>query len=211
MGTGANKTYIERNASGQTVWGRGQGEFVYNGSSTKYEDNGLTDGITYYYQAWSFTTWTYNPVVSHYSDDNDSDKATTPQVDISIGVTPSTWDQGTILIGSSNATTGFYFNLTNQGSVPIIVQIKATNATNATTGAKWNLTGSSGLNNFSFQYNKSGDVSWTTINLTYDTFVLNLPATGTDWKTFDLNLIMATSSSTGDPLSFSITFKSVVA
>jgi hypothetical protein len=208
-GMGANNTYIERNASGQTIWTRGQGEFVYNGSAIKYEDSGRKPGTTYYYQAWSFTTWTYNPTLSQYSDDNDSTSALT-EVDISIGVIPLAWDQGTILIGSSNATTGFYFNLTNQGNVPIIVQIKATNATNDTTGAKWNLTGSSGLDNFSLQYKKSGDISWTTINLTYDTFMLNLPATGIDWLTFDLNLIMATtSSSTGDPLSLTITFKSV--
>jgi len=209
-GIGANNTYIERNASGQTIWTRGQGEFVYNGSAINYEDSGRNPGTTYYYQAWSFTTWTSNPTLSRYSDDNDSTSATTG-ADISIGVTPFAWDQGTILIGSSNSTTGSYFNLTNQGVVPINIQIKATNATNATTGAKWNLTGSSGLDNFSLQYKKSGDISWTTINLTYDTFMLNLPATGTDWQTFDLNLIMATTSSTGDPLSLTITFKSVAA
>ncbi|HUT00064.1 MAG TPA: hypothetical protein VMY59_07095 [Candidatus Thermoplasmatota archaeon] len=210
IGTGANSTYIERNASGQTIWTRGQGEFVYNGSAIKYEDSGRNPGTTYYYQAWSFTTWTYNLTLSQYSDDNDSTSAATG-ADISIGVTPSIWNQGAILIGSSNATTGFYFNITNQGVVPINIQIKATNATNVTTGANWNLTGSSGLDNFSLQYKKSGDEDWTTINLTYDTFMLNLPATGTDWQTFDLNLIMATTSSTGDPLSLTITFKSVAA
>jgi hypothetical protein len=210
VGIGANTTYIERNASGQTIWTRGQGEFVYNGSAIKYEDSGRNPGTTYYYQAWSFTTWTSNPTLSQYSDDNDSTSAIIG-VNISIGVTPLAWDQGTILIGDSNATTGLYFNLTNQGNVPINIQIKATNATNATTGAKWNLTGSIGLNNFSLQFKKSGDANWTTINLTYDTIMLNLPATGTDWLTFDLNLIMATTSSTGDPLSLTITFKSVAA
>jgi len=209
-GIGSNNTYIERNASGQTIWARGQGEFVYNGSAINYEDSGRNPGTTYYYQVWSFTIWASNPTLSQYSDDNDSTSATTG-ADISIGVTPLAWDQGTILIGDSNATTGLYFNLTNKGVVPINIQIKATNATNASTGAKWNLTGSSGLDNFSLQYKKSGDISWTTINLTYDTFMLNLPATGIDWLTFDLNLIMATTSSTGDPLSLTITFKSVIA
>jgi hypothetical protein len=209
-GIGANNTYIERNASGQTIWTRGQGEFVYNGSAINYEDSGRNPGTTYYYQAWSFTTWTSNPMLSQYSDENDSASALTG-ADISISVTPLAWDQGTVLIGDSNATTGFYFNITNKGEVPINIQIKATNATNATTGANWNLTGSTGLDNFSLQYKKSGDGSWTTINLTYDTFMLNLPATGTDWLTFDLNLIMATTSSTGVPLSLTITFKSVAA
>ncbi|EMR75494.1 hypothetical protein MBGDF03_01066, partial [Thermoplasmatales archaeon SCGC AB-540-F20] len=50
--------------------------------------------------------------------------------------------------------------------------------------------------------------SWTNINTTYDTFVANL---GVDsWQTFDLNIFMATTSSTGDPLSLDVTFKSVV-
>jgi hypothetical protein len=306
-GTGANCTYIERSTN--SVWTRGVGTEVYNNTGTWYEDTGCDENMTYYYQAWSYTTWTYDSTIHQWSDANttandrtdalptiatpgpanggtgigltplmnitvhDFDDGsltvrwysnssgswalfginssvgngtyrwtnsnfsgyatrywwnvsvsdgqdvnessvfhfTTIEADISLGITPSTWDQGTILIGGSNATTGSYYNLTNQGEVPIIVQIKATNATNATTGAKWNLTGSSGFDNFSLQYNKSGDVSWTTINLTYDTFVLNLPATGTNWKTFDLKLIMATRSSTGDPLSFSITFKSIAA
>jgi hypothetical protein len=209
-GTGANNTCIERNASGQTIWARGQGEFVYNGSATQYEDSGRKPETTYYYQAWSFATWAYNSTISQYSDDNDSANATTG-IDLSMGVTPLAWNLGPILIGSSNATTGLYFNITNQGEVPITIQIKATNATNATTGAKWNLTGTSGFNSFSLQYKKSDDVSWKIINLTYDTFILSLPPTGANWKTFDLNLIMATSSSTGDPLSLTITFKSVPA
>ncbi|HWR64045.1 MAG TPA: hypothetical protein VN365_06570 [Candidatus Thermoplasmatota archaeon] len=306
-GTGANRTYIERSTN--SVWTRGVGTEMYNNTGTWCEDIGREENTTYYYQAWSYTTWTSTPTIHQWSDTNASANNrtnvlptitnpgpanegteigliplmnitvhdfndgsltvrwysnssgswvlfginssvgngtyhwtnsnfswyattywwnvsvsdgqdvikssafhfTTIGADISLGVTPSTWNQGTILIGSSNATTGLYFNLTNQGSVPILVQIKATNATNATTGAKWNLTGSSGLDNFSLQYNKSGDVRWTTINLTYDTFVLNLPATGIDWLTFDLNLIMATSSSIGVPLSFTITFKSVAA
>jgi hypothetical protein len=209
-GTGANNTYIERNASGQTIWARGQGSFVYNGSATNYEDSGCNPGTTYYYQAWSFTTWTSNPTRSCYSDENDSSSAMIG-VNISMGVTPVAWDQGIILIGDSNATSGFYFNLTNQGNVPMNIQIKASNATNGSTGAQWNLTGSTGLNNFSLQYKRSGDANWTTIHLTYDNFMLNLSPTGTDWLTFDLNLIMATTSSTTDPLSLSITFKSVAA
>ena len=82
----------------------------------------------------------------------------------------------------------------------------ASNATNITTGAYWNLTSTPGFNNYSLQYNKS--VSWTNINQTYDTFVTNLGVAS--WQTFDLNLFMATTSTKSDPLSLTVTFRSVV-
>ncbi len=129
-------------------------------------------------------------------------------IDISVNVTPSQWNQGTVWIGSSNATTGYYFNLTNEGNIALNILVKSSNATNSTTGFQWNLTATPGFNNFSLQYNKSGGGSWTNINTTYDTFVTNLSISS--WQTFDLNLIMATTSSTVDPLSFVVTFKSVV-
>jgi len=126
---------------------------------------------------------------------------------ISIEITPSQWDVGTTTIGSYNySTSDFYFNLTNNGTATLNIQIKASNATNSTTGARWNLTSTPGYNNYSLQYDKS--TSWTNINTTYDIFVTNL---GIDsWQTFDLNLIMATTSSTSDPLSLVVTFKSVI-
>jgi hypothetical protein len=126
-----------------------------------------------------------------------------------INVTPSQWNQGDVLMGTSNATTGFYFNLSHEGNLQVNVLIKASNATNISTGSEWKLNNTPGHNNFSVQYNKSGGGTWTNINTTFDTFVtsLNIDA----WQTFDLNLIMATSTSKNDPLSFTITFKSVVA
>jgi hypothetical protein len=125
----------------------------------------------------------------------------------SIEFTPSQWDLGTTTIGDYNySTSGYYFNLTNEGNIPLEIQIKASNATNDTTGAQWNLTSTPGCNNFSLQYIKSGG-SWTNINNTYDIFVANLNIDS--WQTFDLNLIMATISSTGDPLSLHLTFRSV--
>ncbi len=102
----------------------------------------------------------------------------------------------------------FYFNLTNEGDIALNIQIKADNATNATTGASWNLTSTPGFNNYSLQYNKSGGFSWTNINQTYDTFVTNLAVSG--WQTFDLNIFMATTATNGDPLSLTVTFRSVV-
>lgn len=64
-GTGANTTYIERNTSEN--WSRGSGTVVYNGTGTMYNDTGLTQGTTYYYRAWSYTEWTYNPTVHQFS------------------------------------------------------------------------------------------------------------------------------------------------
>ncbi|UCF12611.1 MAG: DUF2341 domain-containing protein [Thermoplasmatales archaeon] len=125
-----------------------------------------------------------------------------------INVKPSEWNQGDVLMGSSNATTGFYFNLSHEGNLQLNVLIKASNATNTTTGAEWKLNLTPGHDDFSVQYNKSGGGTWTNINTTFDTFVINLNIDA--WKTFDLNLIMATSTSKNDPLSFTITFKSIV-
>jgi len=76
-GDGANNTYIERNASGDTVWARGTGTLVYNDTGTSCEDTGLSGGITYYYQAWSYTNWTYNPTLHQWSDENASASNTT--------------------------------------------------------------------------------------------------------------------------------------
>ncbi|MBU0497641.1 MAG: DUF2341 domain-containing protein [Candidatus Thermoplasmatota archaeon] len=129
--------------------------------------------------------------------------------DLTIEITPSYWHQGAIDLGDSNATTGFYFNLTNNGTIILNIQIKASNATNATTGAEWQLTAIPGHDTFSLQYNLSGGGTWANINTTYDTFVTNL---GIDsWQTFDLNLIMATTATDQDPLALAITFKSVIA
>ncbi|MCX6665848.1 MAG: hypothetical protein NT038_07325 [Euryarchaeota archaeon] len=61
-------------------------------------------------------------------------------------------------------------------------------------------------NNFSLQYNRSGDISWTTINTTYDIIIAALISD--EYKTFDLEIFMATTSSTSDPLALTVTFKS---
>ena len=128
--------------------------------------------------------------------------------DASINVTPSTWDIGSTTIGAYNySTTGDYFNLTNDGNVALDIQIMASNATNSTTGASWNLTDTPGFDNYSMQYNRSADVSWTNINQSYDTFVTSL-AVGS-WQTFDLNVFMATTSSKSDPLEITVTFRAV--
>ena len=127
--------------------------------------------------------------------------------DETITVTPDSWNQGTLTIGTSNESTGFYFNLTNQGDVFINIQVKATNATNATTGAKWVLNTSQDFENYTLEYNRSDIGTWTNINLDYSTFITNLAAGS--WQTFDLKLTTASSSIKGDPLSITLTFRSV--
>ncbi len=125
----------------------------------------------------------------------------------SIDITPDRWDQGVILIGSSNETTGFYFNLTNNGNAQLYIQIKASNATNVSTSAQWTLNAIPSLDNFTLQYNKSGGGTWTVINLTYDLFISSLDIGS--WQTFDLKLITAEQSTTLDPLSMDLTFRSI--
>ncbi len=207
-GDGANNTYIERNQTGATVWARGEGILIYNGTGTYYEDTGLTPETTYYYQAWSYANWTYDSTTLHkWSDNNASVSNTTQETNTTLEITPASWDIGTTTIGSYNySTSDFYFNLTNEGNVVLNIQIKASNATNATTGANWTLTSTPGFDNYSLLYNKSN--SWNNINLTYDTFVTGLGVGS--WQTFDLNIFMATTSSKSDPLSVTITFRSVI-
>ena len=128
-------------------------------------------------------------------------------VNTSIEVTPASWDIGTTTVGNYNySTSGFYFNLTNNGTASLNIQINASNATNATTGSVWNLTSTPGHDNYSLLYNLSS--SWININQTYDTFITDL-AVGS-WQTFDLNIFMATTATKDDPLTLTVTFRSVV-
>ncbi|EMR75211.1 protein of unknown function (DUF2341), partial [Thermoplasmatales archaeon SCGC AB-540-F20] len=77
-GDGGNTTYIERNQSGVTSWNRGEGIEIHNGTGMNYEDTGLPQGTTYYYQAWSYANWT-TPILYQWSDahDNASNKTNT--------------------------------------------------------------------------------------------------------------------------------------
>jgi len=66
-GTGTNNTYIERNTAAN--WAKGAGTTIYNGSIPHYEDTGLSEATMYYYQAWSYTTWSS---LHQFSDENAS-------------------------------------------------------------------------------------------------------------------------------------------
>ncbi len=130
--------------------------------------------------------------------------------DLSISVTPSSWSQGSIWVGSSNETSGSYFNLSNSGNTNIDVFVKADNATNSTTGLTWTLSDIVGHDAFSLRYYKNGGSQWKNISYSYnysDPFVSSLDSGS--FQTFDLKVIMATSTTDSDPLDFDITFKSV--
>ena len=127
--------------------------------------------------------------------------------DETIVVTPGIWNQGSLTIGTSNESTGFYFNLSNQGDFFLNIQIKATNATNTTTGAKWVLNTTQDFDNYTLEYNRSDIGTWTSISLNYNTFITNLKANA--WQTFDLKLTTASTSTKSDPLNITITFRSV--
>lgn len=202
-GQNGEYTMIRRNTSGNPGYptSRTDGDLVTNTTNIYVNNTGLKVGVTFYYSLW---TWDTNG--NKWCDHQINITGTTLTI-ISISVTPSQWNLGNILIGDSNTSTGYYFNLTNDGNVPINVQIKASNATNITTGAKWNLTTTPGYNNFTLQYIKSGGGSWTTTNITYDIFVTNLDEDS--WQTFDLKITYATLSSVDDPMSLDVTFKSV--
>jgi len=93
-GTGANNTYIEINASGVTVWARGDGTEIYNGTGVNYEATGLLSNVTYYFQAWSFANWTYNPTIHRFSDGNESGSNTTKKVPVLSSESPTNESTG---------------------------------------------------------------------------------------------------------------------
>jgi hypothetical protein len=178
--------------------GTGLSDGTYSFTNTSWVDSfdtkywisfNVTDGTDWTNQTFNFTT--------------ESESTT-------IEVTPNIWDLGNAWIEGVNATTGYYFNLTNNGNTALAITVNASNATNSTTGFKWNLTDTPGLNNFSILYNKSGVEVWKNINLTFDTFVENLALGG--YQTFDLKIFMATLSDEQDlTMHIQLTLKSVAA
>lgn len=133
-----------------------------------------------------------------------------------ISVTPSTWSQGTLYLGTSNATATDHFNLTNDGNVAINAKIYGENIT--WDGHTWYLNATTDLDKFVFQYKKSGDAGWTIINTTKSVFVENLEYNSayfsyTYWQEFGLNLALPTSSTDApsSTLDINITFWSIKA
>ena len=96
MNTNQTHTYIERNTS--SVWARGDGTEIYNGTGTSYTDSGLNTSKLYYYQAWGWNNSDFNWSGTNTSDSN----WTLPQIPQSIFANLS--GAGTIL--SFNWTNG---------------------------------------------------------------------------------------------------------
>jgi len=135
---------------------------------------------------------------------NETYHFTTEAENVTVNATPATWSQGDLNLGTTNETTGNHFTLTNEGNVAVNISINASNATNGAEEVKWLLDATPGHDQFTFQYNKSTDPSWTTINTSFDTFTTNLPYSGINFKLFDLKILMATTSSTSDPLTVTL-------
>ncbi len=173
---------------------------VANG--TYYMDylNTTSPNATYY--------WNVSADDGNLTNTSDLFHFTTESENTTITVTPDQWAMGTIDVGGSNETTGFYFTLTNNGNCYVDIQIKGEDATNETEGTTWKLTPTPGHDNFSMQYNLSSEGTWTTINTSFEPFLADLAID--DSQTFDLKFIAATTSSTTTPMSLSLTFKSVV-
>lgn len=101
-GDGANHTYVERNTD--SSWSRGSGTLVYNNTGSYYNDTNLSMNTLYYYQAWSYTNWTYNPTTHQWSDSYAANSNTTDNVDPPYNGSSSydvnnfrvnlTWDRG---------------------------------------------------------------------------------------------------------------------
>jgi long-subunit acyl-CoA synthetase (AMP-forming) len=91
------------------------------------------------------------------------------------------------------------FNLMNNASVTVDVDIKATNTTN------WKIMSSSGANDFALQFNNTGGLLGTeTITYTDSTFYNGLTYDGD--VDFVLTLYLPTSSSVATPQEITVTF-----
>ena len=92
-GTGANTTRIQRKTGGYPT-STNDGTTVYNLSGIHTEDTGLTPGITYYYRAWSYSTWN---ALQQWSDNNSSANTTTKHVPVLSNENPANGSTGVIL------------------------------------------------------------------------------------------------------------------
>jgi len=117
---------------------------------------------------------------------------------LSTEISPTTWNIGSTSYDTSYNTTDTYFNITNDGNVPINVKIQGENFT--WNGNKWNLTNVTAINNYSLSYKQSGAGSWTNITIINSSFITDLDYNSsyfdyTYWKLYGLNFTTPTSSS----------------
>jgi len=128
----ATHTYIERNTT--TNWSKGGGVIVCNTTGDSYSDNNLTQGTTYYYQAWgwdntdkiwSSTNTTANditsnsaPVVSNESPTATStDQALNPSLSISVSDNDGDLMNATFYSNSSGSWTLIGYNESSQDGI----------------------------------------------------------------------------------------------
>ena len=132
-GLKADRTYIEWNTS--TSWVRGQGNFLYNGTGTSTVHSGLSAGIRYYYQGWSYNA-TDHVFSTSYASDNEKTGDNHPPVFSSESPTngtssiPITQSTVSVLIGDQDAD---HFSWTIHGTH--ITTASGTNAVNGTKSA----------------------------------------------------------------------------
>lgn len=128
-GSGYNHTYIERNNTAD--WSRGEGTLVYNDTANYYNDTGLASNTTYYYQLWSYTTWTYNPTVHQWSDANLSVTTATSSLDVDPPY-DSSFEYNTT---TDNLT--LYWNRGNYSDKELLVSRNDTYATSPDQAGNW--------------------------------------------------------------------------
>jgi hypothetical protein len=122
-----------------------------------------------------------------------------PNATADIEVDQPTWAPS-VGLGSDIQTAADWANLTNEGYVDVLVEVNATNT------AAWTLAETAAHD--AFKLATIGVAK--TLTVAYQTFVADLPASGTTWQTFGLNVTMPTSSSTNISQTTTITFKATV-
>lgn len=94
---------------------------LYNDSGTNYEDSPLREEHTYYYQAWSFANWTYNPTLDQWSDNNASANETPMFQLINCSTDESTYSSG------ETVTFTAWVNVSNGSTVALLIANSTSN------------------------------------------------------------------------------------
>mgnify|MGYP006277611975 CR=1 FL=1 len=84
----ADTTYIERNTV--SSWSRGDGTEIYNDSGISFRDSGLSQQVTYYYQAWSYNA-TDNLFSPLFATANDTTSELAPPSDLVVVATDNSY------------------------------------------------------------------------------------------------------------------------
>jgi hypothetical protein len=133
---------------------------------------------------------TFSPLILAATEDNVR-VTFNPDGNIDIDITPASYDFGSTVAGVWTNSSGSYFTLYNNGTVPMDTQIR-TNATTEETDMTLNTTGSPGLDEYSFNTSGLSNDMWfpSSYGLESDTSL----ASGSS-KGFDICLLIGTSLS----------------